>query len=94
MDYWAPSVLQAIGNSLGEYIKMSEGTKNGHYISYARICAYSDVSGTLPVAINLNFRDETWTQAVDYEHTPFRCRKFHEHGHLFRDCPQNQPPPK
>jgi len=26
-------------------------------------------------------------QTVDYEHIPFRCRKWHEHGHLMRDCP-------
>ena len=26
-------------------------------------------------------------QSVDYEHIPFRCRKCHEHGHLYRDCP-------
>jgi hypothetical protein len=24
-----------------------------------------------------------------YEHTPFHCRKCHEHGHLFHDCPLN-----
>ena len=26
---------------------------------------------------------------MDYEHIPFRCRKCHEHGHLFRDYPTN-----
>jgi len=26
---------------------------------------------------------------VDYEHVPFRCYKYHEHGHLFTDCPLN-----
>lgn len=29
-------------------------------------------------------------QTVDYEHIPFKCRKFHEHGHLFRKCPLNK----
>jgi len=28
-------------------------------------------------------------QTIDYEHILFRCRKCHEHGHLFRDCPLN-----
>lgn len=27
---------------------------------------------------------------MDYEHVPFRCRKCHEHGHLFRDFPLNK----
>jgi len=30
-------------------------------------------------------------QTIDYEHIPFRCKKFHEHGNLFRDCPLNIP---
>lgn len=81
-DYLAPSVLKAIGHELGEHIKMSEGTKNRHYISYTRICAYIDVSGALTEAIRLNFRDDIWSQSIDYEHIPFRYRKCHEHGHL------------
>lgn len=93
-DYWAPSILKAIGNELGEYIKMSKGTKNGHYISYARICAYIDVSGALPEAIKLNFKDEIWTQTVDYEHIPFRCRKCHEHVISQRLPTKSTPPPK
>src|ERR1700728_4655392 len=28
----------------------------------------------------------------DYEHVPFRCRKCHALGHLFRDCPLNNKP--
>jgi hypothetical protein len=28
---------------------------------------------------------------LDYEHIPFHCRKCHEHGHLFRECPLNNP---
>jgi hypothetical protein len=48
-----------------------------------------DLSGALPEAIILEVYDEEWVQAVDYEHIPFRCRKCHEHGHLYRDCPTN-----
>jgi hypothetical protein len=29
---------------------------------------------------------------IDYEHIPFRCHKFHEHDHLFRDYNLNVPP--
>jgi len=31
-------------------------------------------------------------EAIDYEHIPFRCRKCHEHDHLFGDFPQNATP--
>ena len=49
-----------------------------------------DLSGALPDEIILEVYDEEWVQAVDYEHVPFRCRKCHEHGHLFRDYPLNK----
>jgi hypothetical protein len=45
-----------------------------------------DVSGALPEAIILEFRDEEWIQNIDYEKIPFRCRRCHEHGHLIREC--------
>lgn len=71
---------------------MSEGTRTRHYVSYARICVYIDVFGALPEAITLIFRDEVWLKSIDYEHIPFKRRKFHEHEHLFRDCPLNKTP--
>ena len=46
-----------------------------------------DLSGALPEGIILEVVDEEWVQTVDYEHIPFRCRRCHEHGHLFRDHP-------
>jgi hypothetical protein len=49
-----------------------------------------DVSGTLPEAISLEFRDEEWIQNIDYEQNPFRCRRFHEHGHLIIEFPLNK----
>ena len=35
--------------------------------------------------------DEDWVQTLDYEHISFRCQICHEYGHLFRDCPMNNP---
>lgn len=46
-----------------------------------------DLSGALPDEVILEVFYEEWMQTVDYEHIPFRCRRCHEHGHLFRDCP-------
>jgi hypothetical protein len=42
-----------------------------------------------PGSVTIEYQDEDWIQTIDYEHIPFHCRKFHEHGHLFRDCPLN-----
>jgi hypothetical protein len=53
-----------------------------------------DISKALPGSVTLEYQDEDWNQTIDYEHIPFRCRKCHEHGHLFRDCPLNAQGPK
>jgi hypothetical protein len=90
LDYWLPSTFKEIKNKLGKYVKTSEVTLKGRYTSYARICIDMDVSGELPEAISLEFRDEEWIQSIDYEQIPFRCRIFHEHGNLFRECPLNK----
>jgi hypothetical protein len=53
-----------------------------------------NVSGALPEAIILEFRDEEWIQSIDYVQILFRCRRCHEHGHLLTECPlsKNQEP--
>jgi len=87
LDYSQTESLAAIGNKLGHSFKASEATRRGKYTSYARICVEMDLSGALPDEVILKAFVEDWVQTVDYEHIPFRCRKCHEHGHLFRDCP-------
>jgi hypothetical protein len=84
------STFEAIGNKLGKYVKTSEATLKGRYTSYARICIEMDVSGALPEAISLEFRDEEWIQSINYEQIPFRCRRCHENGHLIRECLLNK----
>lgn len=79
-------MLKGIGDDIGEYIKLLEGTRNGYYVSYARIYIYLDVSGVLPDTIKLVFKDEVWLHNIDYEHIPFSCKKCHENGHLFKEC--------
>jgi hypothetical protein len=78
-----------IGNTVGRYVKSSEATKMRKYTSYTHICIYMTISKALPGSIMLEYQDDYWNQTINYEHIPFRCRKFHEHGHLFRDFPLN-----
>lgn len=49
-----------------------------------------DLSGALLDEVILEVYDEEWVHAVDYEHILFICRKCHENGHLFRECPLNK----
>jgi hypothetical protein len=86
-EFWLEEILMGIGNTLGQYVKASEATKQRKYTSYARICVYMNISKALPGTVTLEYQDEDWQQTLDYEHIPFRCRRCHEHGHLYRDCP-------
>jgi hypothetical protein len=91
-EFWLEEVLAGIGNTIGIYVKSSEATKQRRYTSYARICVYLNITKALPGSIILEYQDEDWVQTIDYEHIPFRCRRCHEHGHLFRECPLNNAP--
>lgn len=89
VEYWKEETLKDIGNSLGVFIKVAEETKICRYTSYARICIQMHLTKSLVDSVSLFHDDFEWIQRLDYKHIPFRCRKFHEHGHLFRDCPLN-----
>jgi len=88
-EYWKEETLKDIGNSIGVFIKVAEETKKRRYTSYARICVQMHLTKALADSVSLFHDDFEWIQPLDYEHIPFRCRKCHEHGHLFRDCPLN-----
>lgn len=94
-EYWGEDSLKSIGSALGDFVKVAEETKADRhttYASYARICVYMDLKQPLPDKMRLFHEDHDWIQVIDYEHVPFRCRKCHVIGHLFRDCPLNIKP--
>ena len=85
--YWAEDILIKIGNILGNFVKVLEQNRKRRYTSYARICIYLDISKDLLDGIDLTWEDEDWFQAIDYEKLSFRCRRCHEHNHIFIDYP-------
>jgi len=90
-EFRLEEILMGIGNTLGKHVKSPEATKKIKYTSYARICVYTNIYKYLLGSVTLEYQDEEWSQTIDYEHIPFRFRKCHEHGNLFRDCPLNVP---
>lgn len=92
LEYWEEESLKAIGNVLGDFVKVAEETKTHRYTSYMRICIYMDLKQAFPDTVSPSHEDVEWIQLIDYEHVPFRCRKCHDLGHLFRDCPLNSKP--
>ena len=78
--------MQAIGNSLGNYIDKAE--PKGPLFSYARICIEVDPEKGLPEAIILYMDGWEHMQKVDYEQLPFKCKKCHEYGHFVKNFPK------
>eukprot|EP00253_Pinus_taeda_P019980 PITA_19980 len=89
LEYWDEETLKDIGNGLEVFIKVAKETKHHRYTSYARIYVHMHLAKALTDSVSLFHDDFEWVQTIDYEHVPFRYRKCHEHGHLFRDCPLN-----
>jgi len=90
LDYFLSKSLKAIGNKLWQFINISDVTLRDRYTSFAQICVEMYLSGALPDKVILEVYDEEWVQVVDYEHVPFKCRKCHEHRHLYRYYPSNK----
>ena len=65
--YWKEEILMGVRNTLGNFFKVSEQTRQRKYISYARICIYLDIYRDLPDGIELTWEDEEWFQTIDYE---------------------------
>ena len=80
---WNDETLQAIGNSLGNYIDKAE--PKCHFLSYTRICVEVDLEKGLPQAINLYLDGWEHMQNVDYEQLPFKCDKCHEYGNFVKN---------
>jgi len=49
-----------------------------------------DVSGALHEGLWLEYKDEMYFQAINYEQIHFHCKKCHEHGYLIREFPMNK----
>ena len=52
-EFLNEEVFSRIGNTLGCYVKTTKITRQKRYMTFARICVYLDVSGTIPESIAL-----------------------------------------
>ena len=83
---WNDEMLQAIGNSLGNYIDKAE--PKGSLFSYVRICVEVYLEKGLPEAVNLLMDGWEHMQKLDYKQLPFKCKKFHEYGLFVKNYPK------
>lgn len=56
-------------------------------MAYARILINLDTRGGLLEYITIQWRDSERKPIIDYEGIPYRCRRCHKVGHLYRDFP-------
>ena len=82
LHLWFNSCLETIGNSLGEFLLVDEGSSNLLHSTYAQILVEMNISLGLPADIEIKTSNGSWFQPLDYEGIPFRCRQCHQVGHL------------
>jgi len=59
-------------------------------MAYAQILVHIDTSGGFQEYITIQWRNFSHRQNLDYEGVPFKCRRYHKVGHLFKDFPLNK----
>ncbi|KAH9295953.1 hypothetical protein KI387_039541 [Taxus chinensis] len=86
LQFWDRTCLTAIGNTLGHTLFIDPQTTGFTHTTFARILVELDTSKNLPANIELIVQNRTWTQSLDYEGLPFRCRKCFATGHTADVC--------
>ncbi|XP_028807320.1 uncharacterized protein LOC114762037 [Neltuma alba] len=89
--YYHKSVLRAIGEVIGQVIKIDYNTEDVDKARFARLAVKLDLTKPLISKINL----DGITQYVEYEGLPTICYCCGRYGHLETSCPiklQNQTP--
>jgi len=72
---------------MGSYLTYNAYFQFTGRMDFSRILVHLDLLDGLSEYINIQWRNATRRQMLDYEGVPFRCRRCHKVGHLFRDCP-------
>lgn len=87
LQYWSEDIFRRIGNSLGTFMEYDKSYQTTGMMAYARILVHLDTRGGLQENITIQWRASSCKQLLDYEGTPYHCRRCHQVGHLFRTCP-------
>ena len=86
LHLWLYSVMEAVGEALGDFLMVDIASSNVHQMTYAHILMETDVSKGLPKMIKLASPKGSWIQLLDYEGIPFKCKKCYKTSHLTARC--------
>ena len=80
------SVFKEIGEALGDFCMVDPQSFEHYHSTYARILVDIDVSKGLPAELLLYHSKGSWTQLIDYEGLPCRCKNCFNTCHLAAKC--------
>jgi len=79
-------VFKRIGDALGTNLEHGQSFEKSGILTMARILVHLDTKEGLEENLTLHWRHFSQRQNLDYEGVPFRCRRCHKVGHLYKDC--------
>ncbi|XP_057866205.1 uncharacterized protein LOC131073721 [Cryptomeria japonica] len=92
LHLWFDSLLEAIGNALGDFLMVDIDSSSLLHSTYACLLVEMDISKGLPVEILIKTSKGSWVQSLNYERTPFRCRRSFQTGHVVAQCDRDRMP--
>lgn len=90
LHFWSEDIFRRIGNALSTYLEHDNSYLSSGNMSLAEILVHLDTREGLEEHITLHWKHYSHTQILDYEGVPFRCRRCHKVGHLYKECPLNK----
>jgi hypothetical protein len=86
LNLWNKKALAAIGNALGRFIAMDESLLCASDRKLARVLVEVDIHSGLLETLDIQWRDQYFTQKLDYMGIPFHCTLCRRTGHLRCSC--------
>lgn len=87
LHFWSSHTLEAIGSSIGKFLKNYLDRGKLGLSTYARICLEVDLSKGILEKIILKWKNTKWTIQLDYDNTTFHYRICNQTRHLQDTCP-------
>ncbi len=94
LHLWQDSIFETIGNAIGDFLYVDADTSDILHSTCARFLVDLDISKGLPEAIYLDSPRGSWTQLLDYEGIPFRCKICHLTSHIAARCAAGKSKPR
>jgi hypothetical protein len=86
LNIWSVKALTTIGNALSRFISVDEQSLGAPDRKLGRILVEIDIHLGLLETLDIQWRDQLFSQRMDYLGLPFRCTYCRKTGHLRSSC--------